>query len=258
MDREKPKNNILAFAPIYSTSNNKSHLQPLPFAKQEAVNIVEKQGGTIYYDKEATKNNFILHAGSSNILHLAMHTIINDSLPMQSKLVFYNNEKDNASHYMFTHELYNMNLNASMVALSACNTGNGDLRKGEGIMSLARGFVYAGVPSIVMTLWEVQDASGSIIMDKYYEYLKQGSTKDIALQQAKLDVLRDANMAKSHPFFWSTYIVSGDTTSIEMHKNNSKYYWVILMFSILVIVITFSILRRKKTTYESITSNHLS
>jgi CHAT domain-containing protein len=88
LDREKPNNNILAFAPIYSTnnSNNKSHLQPLPFAKQEAVNIVEKQGGTIYYDKE----------------------------------------KDNASHYMFTHELYNMNLNASMVALSACNTGNGD------------------------------------------------------------------------------------------------------------------------------------
>jgi len=248
-DRKKPKDNILAFAPLYfgNNSNNNDHLPPLPFAKEEAINIVGAHGGNVYYDAEATKSNFLEHAPDNNILHLAMHTIINDSLPMQSKLVFYNDKDDRYSNYMFTHEIYNLNLNAAMVVLSACNSGTGDFKKGEGIMSLARGFVYAGVPSIVMTLWEVQDASGSLIMNNYYEQLSQGTTKDVALQQAKLSALKNANMAKSHPFFWSTYIISGDTSTMVMvnNKDNDYYYWVIAIF---ILLVTFTYFYKVKKT----------
>jgi len=234
--KKKPTHNILAFAPLYSENN--SGLMNLPFAKKEVLSIVNNQGGRAFYDDQATKENFLKHAGSNNILHLAMHAIINDSLPMQSKLVFYNDNSNTTSNYMFTHEIFNMDLNASMVTLSACNTGTGKFSKGEGIMSLARGVIYAGVPSIVMTLWEVQDASGSIIMDKYYDYLSQGMTKDIALQQAKLNVLLDANMAKSHPFFWSSYIINGDASEIEIRNYSSfYYYWIIAFLLILIIVI---------------------
>lgn len=249
LDREKPEKNIIAFAPIYgvdTASKNVNQLEPLPFAKHEAREIIKNQGGVLYSDDSATKNNFISQAGSSNILHLAMHTIINDSLPMQSKLVFYDDDTSSFSHFMFTHEIYNMNLNASMIVLSACNTGAGNIKRGEGIMSLARGFVYAGVPSIVMTLWEVQDVSGSEIMNSYYNYLNQDISKDIALQNAKLDMLQNANMAKSHPFFWSTYIISGDTSSIETAKQKFNYYWAISI--LVVLLLMFSYISLKKNT----------
>jgi CHAT domain-containing protein len=99
---KKLNNNTLAFAPIYndninSVDSNSIHLENLPFAKVEVLNIINDQEGTAYYDRNATKNNFLKHAGSNDILHLAMHTIINDSLPMQSKLVFYDDENDSTS-----------------------------------------------------------------------------------------------------------------------------------------------------------------
>ncbi len=242
-NKKKPIHNLLAFAPSYSDSlttlrsDKNQSLKNLPFAKDEVYNILKSQGGRAYYDKNATKSNFLKHANSNNIIHLAMHTIINDSLPLQSKLVFYEDMNDTSSNHMFTHEIYNMDLSASMVTLSACNTGTGKFRKGEGIMSLARGFVYAGVPSIVMTLWEAQDESGSKIMSKYYEYLKEGLTKDVAMQQAKLSMLNNANMAKSHPFFWSAYIISGDTSVINFSKQSNYYYWIIALSFVIVVVI---------------------
>lgn len=236
--------NIVAFAPLYSGKNQQP--EKLPFAKSEVVNIINDFGGQSFYDHGATKNKFIEYASSGNILHLAMHTIINDSLPMQSKLIFYKNCDDSASNYMFTHEIYNMNINASMVTLSACNTGSGKLSKGEGIMSLSRGFVYAGVPSIIMTLWEVQDESGSLIMNKFYQNLDNGMTKDAALQQAKISVLKDANMAKAHPFFWSTYIISGDTSVINVSSGNNKYYYWGITISLLLITMIIYSNRSKK------------
>ena len=247
---KKLNNNTLAFAPIYndninSVDSNSIHLENLPFAKVEVLNIINDQEGTAYYDRNATKNNFLKHAGSNDILHLAMHTIINDSLPMQSKLVFYDDENDSTSNYMYTHEIFNLDLNASMVTLSACNTGSGKFRKGEGIMSLARGFVYAGVPSIVMTLWEVQDASGSIVMKKYYQYLKDGMTKDVALQKAKLYVLRDANMARAHPFFWSAYIINGDTTPIKILSRSN--YWILAITLVLILLFVSRYLFKRDT-----------
>lgn len=252
--KNKSSNNTLAFAPIYSDKNNSSdsgsvQLDDLPFAKDEVLSIINDQKGTAYYDQNATKSNFLKHAESNDILHLAMHTIINDSLPMQSKLVFYDDENDSTSNFMYTHEIFNMDLNASMVTLSACNTGSGKFRKGEGIMSLARGFVYAGVPAIVMTLWEVQDASGSVVMQKYYHYLKDGMTKDVALQKAKLFVLKDANMARAHPFFWSAYIINGDTSSIKIPSRNN--HWVLAISFLLILLIVAGYYYKQRTKQKT-------
>lgn len=239
-DKKLTHINILAFAPSYNQeTNDGENLSELKFAKTEVLEVVSNHGGNAFIDDKATKENFLSEAASSDILHLAMHTIINDSLPLQSKLVFYNDATDSSSNYMFTHEIYNLDINASMVTLSACNTGSGEFRKGEGIMSLARGFVYAGVPSIVMTLWEAQDATGSKLMDFYYTNLFNGMKKDVALQHAKLSILKDANMANAHPFFWSAYIVNGDTSMIECsdNENNNLNYFIIgiVIFSALLI-----------------------
>ena len=80
----------------------------------------------------------------------------------------------------------------------------------EGIMSLARGFLYAGVPSIIMTLWEVDDISSSEIMIGFYSYIKKGYQKDEAIRLAKIDYLTNANQINAHPYFWSAYVGIGN------------------------------------------------
>jgi len=226
--KDEAKHKLVAFSPSYDDSktgmsNFRNNLKTIPNAAEEAQTAQRIFGGKVYKNDKATRNNFLKNAYKYKIIHLAMHALINDSIPMFSELVFTKSSKDAGENVIHTYEIYGLNLNAEMVTLSACNTGTGKLQKGEGIMSLARGFVYAGVPAIVMTLWEIQDKSGLEIMDAYYTYLKAGEKKDIALQRAKLDYLNNANMLKAHPYYWSSYIVSGDTSSLSAAANYNIY-----------------------------------
>jgi CHAT domain-containing protein len=163
------------------------YFSPLPGASEEVENISSHIKTTAFADYLAQENTFKEQAPDFDILHLAMHTIINDSLPMFSKLVFSKPDENTTDDgFLNTYEIYNMKLSARMAVLSACETGSGKLQKGEGVMSLARGFIYAGCPAIVMTLWQVEDKSGSEIMGNFYSYLSKGKRKDVALRMAKL------------------------------------------------------------------------
>ncbi len=218
---------FLAVAPAYhwpkveirdSVSVN---LQPLPFATGEAEQVADFWNGETMLSGEASKHNFIKNSGTYQILHLAMHGLINDEKPQYSRLVFQpaSNVKQTV---LETYELYSLNLNADLVVLSACNTGGGKLRMGEGVISLSRGFLFAGVPAIVMTGWEVNDKSGSDLSAGFYKYLRAGFPKDIALQKAKLDYLTLANNFKSHPFFWASYMVVGDNKPLVFREEEKK------------------------------------
>jgi len=240
--------NILYMSPTYkdfiSEIPDKELLQltELPFAQAEVVDLQTEFGGKVLSGKKALKSTFLNTAKNYDILHLAMHTLINDSIPMYSKLVFSSDGSDSEKMFLNTSEIYELNLKASMVTLSACNTGTGVLKKGEGIMSLARGFVFAGVPSVVMTLWSVEDETGLQLMKAFYTYLSAGLPKDEAMQLAKLDVLNSANMIKSHPNFWSAYIVTGDTAILNIvdERNN---VWLMLLF-VIPFLIVFILYRR--------------
>jgi hypothetical protein len=89
-------------------------------------------------------------------------------------------------------------------------------------MSLARGFMYAGVPSIVMTNWEIEDKSGAEIMISFYQYLLKGYRKDDALRQARLDFLENTDMLKAHPYFWGAYMCIGNPD--EIFRTHRKFY----------------------------------
>ncbi len=238
--KETPSNKLLAFAPSY---NNKElikknpyiaarqadhladNLIPIPGVAEEIKNIGQLIKGDIIEGKNATEAMFKKLAPDYDILHLAMHTIIDDGNQMYSKLVFTLNSEDTLHDgFLNTYEIYNLDLNARMAVLSACNTGVGILQRGEGVMSLARGFIYAGVPGIVMTLWAVEDKSGVDIMTSFYSYIKEGLPKDQALRLSKLDYLESANNLKSHPYFWSAYVNIGDNSPILDKKNNSPFF----------------------------------
>ena len=136
---------------------------------------------------------------------------------------------------LFISELYSLSLNADLAVLSACNTGVGNLKKGEGLINVSKAFTYAGVPSTITSLWKVPDKETSQIMVSFYEYLKSGEPKNKALQLAKLDYLnRVEDPFLKHPFYWAGFVISGDISPI---KTETNYEWLIFILILLFIII---------------------
>ncbi len=222
--------NLLVMAPSYDNlvkpvkkafadeNGNPVYLLPIPGVEKELEGIRSNLQAKKIQGKDATERRFKEEVGKYNILHLAMHTLINNKEPMLSKLVFYQDNDTTEDGLLNTYELFSMDLNAGLAVLSACNTGTGKLLKGEGIMNLARGFIFAGVPGIVMTMWSVDDQSGADIVNKFYDYLEDGMPKDEALRQAKLDFLAGGDPLRSHPFYWAAYVNIGDNSPMKFRS----------------------------------------
>ncbi len=217
------KNRLLAFAPKYyadtiKVDNEKLVLTPLPGTQTE-VDLISKEMKTrLFKNEDATEKNFRIHSKDYDILHLAMHAFINDSLPAFSRFAFSQNHDNIPENdgWLNTADIYNLELQARLTVLSACNTGVGKLQKGEGLMSLARGFIYAGCPNIVMTMWEVEDNAGTQIMSYFYKNLKKGKTTGEALRLAKLTYLEKAGPRMAHPHYWLGFISIGNEPSLFM------------------------------------------
>jgi CHAT domain-containing protein len=201
--------------------------------QKEVLHISKIINTTVFNGEDATEDNFRKYAEKYDILHLAMHAFINDSLPAFSSFAFtQNNSEDLTKNGLLnTTDIYNFKLNAKLIVLSACNTGTGQLKKGEGIMSLARGFLYAGCPSIIMSLWEVDDESGTQIMTSFYKNLKKGKTKDEALRAAKLEYLNSVSSRRAHPHYWLGFVNIGDNS--PLYISYDFYFFVILILALL-------------------------
>lgn len=251
---------VLAFAPSYENIKGvkveelmrgrtyRDYLLPIPGAQVEVENLQKILRSKVYQGESATEHNFKKMAANYSILHLAMHTIINNKNPLYSKLVFFHDSDTTEDGLLNTSELFGMQLNADLAVLSACNTGTGKLEQGEGIMSLSRGFFYAGVPSIIMTSWAVEDQSGSELMTSFYKYLAEGKAKNEALRLAKLDYLENADRLKAHPHFWAAYMNIGDISPILNLKAPIPWtlYGIIGGTVIVLLVGYFLYIRRKR------------
>ena len=222
---------------------------PLEGAKNEVKNIKEIFRTDSWMDKKATEKNFIDNATDYAILHLAMHTILDDANPMYSKLVFYQEDEPESEedNLLNTYELFDLTLNAELAVLSACNTGYGKLQRGEGIMSLARGFLYAGVPSIMMTLWPIDDAATAEMMRYFYQNLAKGKKKDIALRDAKLKFLESSGMLNSHPHFWASFVSIGPDDAISHTQTKNTTVWWIIIGMTLAIALAFILIKKMRT-----------
>ena len=234
---KKAGNRLLAFAPEYnydtiSFSNEQLVLIPLPGVQREIELIGRQVKARLFKGKEATELNFREHSRDHDILHLAMHAFINDSLPAFSRFAFSQipDTMSNNDGWLNTADIYNLDLKARLTVLSACNTGSGNLKKGEGLMSLARGFLYAGCPSIVMTMWEVEDNAGTEIMQSFYQILKKGRKTDEALRQAKLKYLNNANPRMAHPHYWLSYVNIGSTE--PLFRSYDFYFFGLLILAL--------------------------
>ena len=131
---------------------------------------------------------------------------------MLSSLAFTENKDSLEDNFLQAYEISRLHLKADMVVLSACETGFGKFEQGEGVVSLARSFMYAGVPSLIVSLWQVNDQSTAIIMDVFYKNLAQGMNKAEALRQAQLSWLKLKNPDyehPEHPYYWAAFDLVG-------------------------------------------------
>lgn len=233
--RTLPENTILAMAPFYFEnpdkllvdhsdpfrsiigSNLRDTLVALPASGEEAAAISRLLGGQSLLGSEAGLEQFRKMAGNYRILHLSTHGQADDRVGDYAYLAFSLPDAGGSFDKLYARDLYNLSLNADLVVLSACETGVGRLQRGEGIVSLARAFAYAGAKSMITSLWKVSDNRSSELLIDFYRLLKEGQAKDAALRQAKQSFLeRHAkNPELRHPFFWAGFIGIGDMSPVR-------------------------------------------
>ncbi|MEM8907592.1 MAG: CHAT domain-containing tetratricopeptide repeat protein, partial [Bacteroidota bacterium] len=243
----------LAFAPTYQESNQEvaqnrtafplrgslddlnNNVQLLEGTAREIQQIAQFFDGQFDLGESASEQNFKQLAPDFGLLHLAMHGGIDLDNANFNYLQFSNWSQDSLEDNLLYHyEITNLDLSAHLAVLSACETGLGKYEEGEGVFSLARSFMYAGVPSVVMSLWKVSDASTSQLMPLFYEQLAQGKNKDEALHTAKLRFLKTADLEFRHPFFWSAFVLMGDASPVIAPAHN---WWAVGIGSLLILIL---------------------
>ncbi|TRX60135.1 CHAT domain-containing protein [Fulvivirga sp. M361] len=241
-DRPRKETDVYAsvFAPGFSAtfeqlatrSGEGRSLAALPYAEQEAKTVADIYNTKPYLRDRATESQFRSKAMNANIIHLATHAIIDDKDPEFSKLILSSAKDTLHDGSLHAHELYNLKINADLVGLSACNTGIGQYYEGEGVMSLARAFMYSGASTVMTSLWSVPDESTSIIMQRFYHHLDNGADKAEALKSAKLDYLAQADANTSSPYYWAGFVLIGE------HPSDTSWTWNARLIIILSIGIT--------------------
>lgn len=248
---------ILAVAPSYSNKNApewrnpyerqlRRELAELPGAVRELNFLKELFGGDFLYEEEANEANFKQKAPSYEILHLAVHGLLDEEKPELSGLALEEDNSREEDNILYDYEIKQLDLQAQLVVLSACETGIGKYQHGEGVMSIGRGFMYAGVPSLMTTLWSLNDYSGYIIIKEFYQNLQNGMPKDEALRQAKIYYLQQHNGVVTHPSFWACLIQVGDYNALNIEPNNQKWYYGAAGILVLLLGIGIFIKIRKK------------
>lgn len=205
--------------------------------------------GQIWLNEAATLKDFLQAAPDFQVLHLAMHGIVIEDNPALSALIF-TKTNDTTEFLLKAADLQNLKLQADMAVLSACHTGYGTLHKGEGIRSLARSFTYAGIPSLIASLWSASDAATKEILVLYYQYLLKGLSKDVALQKAKLDYLENSPPSFSAPTYWSHLVVIGDNSPLE--TRSIKKYLLAGIFIMVGGVLVLFLKKRQKANDQTI------
>ncbi len=218
---------LLALAPLFE----QQHLPPLPYTREELRLIKQHYpSSNLLISEQANVGAFRQQAANFDVLHLATHADI------ESASGFPRIEFIDSSLYL--PELYAMNFKADLVVLSACETGLGALRKGEGAMSLARGFSYGGSKHLLSSLWKVNDRASSSLFGHFYESYSKGINSAEALHAAKLRYLETADLRNASPFYWAGFICMHNAFPVSQAiQNSSNSQSIFLLFAALLAVV---------------------
>jgi CHAT domain-containing protein/tetratricopeptide (TPR) repeat protein len=203
-------------------TNATSNLGSLPYAEKEVKQVAElfgNKGSTVEIGGEATKKIFNELAPQNTILHLATHGIINEERPIDSALVLAPTGEDNGA--LTVRDILQLPpLKAKLAVLSACQTGRGKIT-GDGVVGLSRAFVIAGVPSIIVSQWNVDDVMTAFQMEEMYRSYLKGETKAKSLRDAQLKTITfmensysaspaSAKKLRANPRYWAAFQLIGE------------------------------------------------
>jgi CHAT domain-containing protein len=218
--------NLLGVFPVFDNTN-----QQLIHSIEEAKAIENAMNATLLMRDEATKSSFKENSSKYGILHLSTHANSGDYITPAS-IDFYDEK-------LYLNELYSLDLNPELVVLSACETGVGKLQKGEGAMSIARGFQYAGTQNILFSLWKINDQSTSMIMESFYKQYRNHASLYTANHDSKLDYLHDRSISnnKKSPYYWAPFMYYGKLTPPEKSNASLLLLGVGILFVVLVFIL---------------------
>ncbi|MEM7369327.1 MAG: CHAT domain-containing tetratricopeptide repeat protein [Bacteroidota bacterium] len=239
----------LGFAPSYGEARGegKRDKSNLHYTQLEVEQSASQMNGKVFLDKEATKDHFLEYASHATVLHLAMHGQMNDSSPEYSHLSFYEDHRSSADPNLYVFELFGLRMGCDLAVLSACNTGTGKWIRGEGLMSMARGFSYAGCPSLIVSLWQVDDQATASIMTAFFRHLSKDQQKDKAIRSAQLEYLKQGDPLTTHPYFWAGWKMLGESSLQNSTYSSQNMGWVFGGLLILSLVV-FTFYKRSNRT----------
>ncbi len=208
--RHNPLTNPLILGnPITSNPD----LPLLAFAEEEARSMAAIYQTKALLGQDASESIVYERAPEAGILHLAAHGIYNPTAPLNSLIALA--PADSQDGLLTVGEVYGLDLSRTgMVVLSACQTQLGQLSAGDDVLGLVRAFFFAGTPTLVASLWSMDDAATGFFMARFYTHLTTGQNKSAALRQAQLDLLQHKDYAA--PFYWANFVMSGDGGAITI------------------------------------------
>jgi CHAT domain-containing protein/Tfp pilus assembly protein PilF len=192
--------------------SNQASYPPLPGTEREVKAIYElfnqnNQPAKYYLNDQANETTVkSINLKPYKYLHFATHGLTDEDRPTNSCLILAQNPDSTSDNLLTSSEMYGLELDAELVVLSACQTGKGTLKAGEGIIGLTRGLLYAGARNLMVSQWNVNDASTAELMTKFYSKILAGQSNRQALREAKLELL---NSKFACPHYWSAFVLVG-------------------------------------------------
>jgi CHAT domain-containing protein/tetratricopeptide (TPR) repeat protein len=236
---------VYAFAPFarQAARMDTVDLLPLGNSENEAMAISTYFRTTIFEGKEAGEQTLRSVFGQKSVISLSTHGIMSLQRPMESRLLLNPSEPD-GSLYLF--EMLSLKINSPLVILNACNTGMGELQVGEGIMSMARGFQYAGVPSVITTLWPIDDQSSATVMGYFFMNISKGMEQGEALMQARNKYIDEASKATAAPYFWAGQVLIGDPGRLIIRARPLRVIWITVIAVAIVLAALYLYFKKRR------------
>lgn len=202
-----------------AASRYMANLSPLPLTRYETNEIAKifdepqtwmeyifPEEIKILLGREATKSTIETTSFQNyGFVHFATHAFVNEEDPALSGIAFWGDQE--ADGVIYVNDIYNMNMNADLVVLGACETGLGTVYKGEGMIGFTRAFIYAGASNLMVSMWKVNDQPTANLMIQFYRNVKDGHSYSDALQKAKIDLINQPEFAA--PRNWAAFVLQG-------------------------------------------------
>jgi CHAT domain-containing protein len=199
--------------------------------------------GIFLYGDGVTEKNFKDKAADYDLLHLAVHGS-GDTGEDYSATLYFRDQQGPEDGRLYWYELYNMNLHASLAVLSSCESGIGKTYRGEGMLSMANAFTFAGCDNVVMGLWKVDDQVSVKLMDTFYSELLDGMAIDEALAIAKRTYLASADQVSANPKLWGSLVAYGEAPILR--ADEIPTWWVVVALTVLAAAITLLVIKTRK------------